>query len=220
MASCIVFNVRKPATDLPAPPEGAPARADDLLGLARAAAARDPAAIRTLITELGGAMLRSVRKVLGPHHADVEDVTQEAVLALLQALPSFRAECTVLYFANRIAVMTALGARRRFRMRARFDEPDAPIEIAPDESGASPFVETVSNRRREMVLEVLDRMPESTAEALALHFVLGYTVDEIAALARVSPNTVWSRLRLGKEALKRALANNAKLAELFPGRES
>lgn len=220
MASCIVLSVRKPATDLPAPPEGAPPRADDLLGLARAAAARDPAAIRTLITELGGAMLRSVRKVLGPHHPDVEDVTQEAVLALLQALPSFRAECTVLHFANRIAVMTALGARRRLRMRARFDEPDAPIEIAPDESGASPFAETVSNRRREMVLEVLDRMPESTAEALALHFVLGYTVDEIAALARVSPNTVWSRLRLGKEALRRALANNAKLAELFRGRES
>jgi RNA polymerase sigma factor (sigma-70 family) len=211
--------MRKPATELHAP-EAAPPRADDLLGLARAAAARDPAAIRTLVTELGGAMLRSVRKVLGPHHPDVEDTTQEAVLALLQALPSFRAECTVLHFASRIAVMTALGTRRRLRVRARFDEPDAPIDVASDESGASPFAEAVSNRRREMVLDVLDRMPEATAEALALHFVLGYTVDEIAALAGVSPNTVWSRLRLGKEALRRALANNAKLAELFRGRET
>ncbi|WP_104978303.1 RNA polymerase sigma factor [Sorangium cellulosum] len=212
--------MRKPATDLPAPVEGAPPRADDLLGLARAAAARDPAAIRTLITELGGSMLRTVRKVLGPHHADVEDVTQEAVLALLQALPSFRAECTVLHFANRIAVMTALGARRRSRLRARFDEPAELAEAAPDERGPSPFAQAVSTRRREMVLDVLDRMPESTAEALALHFVLGYTVDEIAGLAGVSPNTVWSRLRLGKEALRRALANNTKLAELFRGRES
>ncbi|WP_437962340.1 sigma-70 family RNA polymerase sigma factor (plasmid) [Sorangium sp. So ce119] len=211
--------MRKPATDLPPPVEGAPARADELLGLARAAAARDPAAIRTLITELGGAMLRTVRKVLGPHHPDVEDVTQEAVLALLQALPSFRAECTVVHFANRVALMTALGARRRLRVRARYDEPDAPVEAAADESGPSPFAHVVSTRRREMVLEVLDRMPEATAEALALHFVLGHTVDEIAGLAGVSPNTVWSRLRLGKEALRRALANNAKLAELFRGRE-
>ncbi|MDC0683010.1 RNA polymerase sigma factor [Sorangium atrum] len=212
--------MRGPAADLDAPPEGAPPRADELLGLARAAAARDPAAIRTLVTELGGAMLRSVRKVLGPRHPDVEDTTQEAVLALLQALPSFRAECTVLHFANRIAVMTALGARRRLRVRARFDEPGAPIDVAPDEGGASPFAEAVSNRRREMVLQVLDGMPEATAEALALHFVLGYTVDEIAALAGASPNTVWSRLRLGKEALRRAFANNAKLAELFRGRET
>ncbi|WP_437735764.1 RNA polymerase sigma factor [Sorangium sp. So ce1335] len=212
--------MRKPATDLPLPTEGASPRADELLGLSRAAAARDPAAIRTLITELGGAMLRTVRKVLGPHHPDVEDVTQEAVLALLQALPTFRAECTVVHFANRIALMTALGARRRLRVRARYDEPDAPVEAAADESGPSPFAEAVSTRRREMVLEVLDRMPEPTAEALALHFVLGHTVDEIAALARVSPNTVWSRLRLGKEALRRALANNAKLAELFRGREA
>ncbi|WP_437782832.1 RNA polymerase sigma factor [Sorangium sp. So ce1097] len=211
--------MRKPATDLPPAAEGAPSRADEMLGLARAAAARDPAAIRTLVTELGGAMLRTVRKVLGPHHPDVEDVTQEAVLALLQALPSFRAECTVVHFANRVALMTALGARRRLRVRARYDEPGASIEAAVDERGPSPFAEAVSTRRREMVLEVLDRMPEPTAEALALHFVLGHTVDEIAALARVSPNTVWSRLRLGKEALRRALANNAKLAELFRARE-
>ncbi|WP_437652385.1 RNA polymerase sigma factor [Sorangium sp. So ce1182] len=212
--------MRKLATDLPPPAEGAPPRADELLGVARAAAARDPAAIRTLVTELGGSMLRTVRKVLGPHHPDVEDVTQEAVLALLQALPSFRAECTVVHFANRIALMTALGARRRLRVRARFDVSDAPVEAAADESGPSPFAEVVSTRRREMVLEVLDRMPESTAEALALHFVLGYTVDEIAALASVSPNTIWSRLRLGKESLRRAVANNAKLAELSRGRES
>lgn len=215
-----MVNVRKLATDLPPPAEGAPPRADELLGLARAAAARDPAAIRTLVTELGGPMLRTVRKVLGPRHPDVEDVTQEAVLALLQALPSFRAECTVVHFANRIALMTALGARRRLRVRARFDVSDAPVEAAVDESGPSPFAEAVSTRRREMVLEVLDRMPESTAEALALHFVLGYTVDEIAALASVSPNTIWSRLRLGKESLRRALANNAKLAELSRWRES
>ncbi|WP_437837420.1 RNA polymerase sigma factor [Sorangium sp. So ce1153] len=212
--------MRKLATDLPPPAEGAPPRADELLGLARAAAARDPAAIRTLVTELGGPMLRTVRKVLGPRHPDVEDVTQEAVLALLQALPSFRAECTVVHFANRIALMTALGARRRLRVRARFDASDAPVESAVDESGPSPFAEAVSTRRREMVLEVLDRMPEPTAEALALHFVLGYTVDEIAALASVSPNTIWSRLRLGKESLRRALANNAKLAELSRWRES
>ncbi|MGK3965868.1 RNA polymerase sigma factor [Sorangium sp. So ce118] len=212
--------MRKLATDLPPPAEGAPPRADELLGLARAASARDPAAIRTLVTELGGPMLRTVRKVLGPRHPDVEDVTQEAVLALLQALPSFRAECTVVHFANRIALMTALGARRRLRVRARFDVSDAPVEAAADESGPSPFAEAVSTRRREMVLEVLDRMPESTAEALALHFVLGHTVDEIAALASVSPNTIWSRLRLGKESLRRALANNAKLAELSRWRES
>jgi DNA-directed RNA polymerase specialized sigma24 family protein len=66
-----------------------------------------------------------------------------------------------------------------------------------------------------VVRQLLDELPDVIAEALALHFILGYTVDEIAAAASVSPNTVWSRLRLGKQTLRRKLEGDARIAELL-----
>src|SRR4029077_7734871 len=92
---------------------------DDLFGGARAAARGDGDAAATLIAEVAGGMLRVVRKVLGHAHPDVDDVTQDAVLALLRFVESFRGASSVEHFARRIALLTALGARRRARVRAR-----------------------------------------------------------------------------------------------------
>jgi RNA polymerase sigma-70 factor (ECF subfamily) len=194
---------------LPAPP-------DELAGLARAAAAGDPDAASTLIMHLGGSMFAIVRRVLGRRHADVDDAAQDAVIALLGALPKFRNECGVTHFAHRIALLTALAALRRARARQRFTDGSGDGELdAEADDVASPWATTVSTRRRVLVRQLLDELPDVIAEALALHFILGYTVDEIAEAAAISPNTVWSRLRLGKQALRRKLEGDARLAELL-----
>jgi RNA polymerase sigma factor (sigma-70 family) len=207
-----LLNHLDPATDdgeLPAPP-------DELAGLARAAAAGDPDAASTLVMHLGGSMFAIVRRVLGRRHADVDDAAQDAVIALLGALPKFRNECGVMHFAHRIALLTALAALRRARVRQRFTDGsgDGELDAEADEV-ASPWATTVSTRRRVLVRQLLDELPDVIAEALALHFILGYTVDEIADAAAISPNTVWSRLRLGKQALRRKLEGDARLAELL-----
>jgi len=187
---------------------------DELLPLARAAGAGQPEAVATLVMALGGPMLRTVRKVLGAEHADVDDVTQDAVIALVAALPGFRAECSVTHFAHRVAVLTAMAARRRSHTRNRYTEPDCSVDdIAEDE--ASPLASVMAGRRRDIVRQLLDELPEPIAEALALHFVLGYTVDEIAATSSAPSNTVWSRLRLGKQALRRRLGSDQRLADIL-----
>ena len=54
----------------------------------------------------------------------------------------------------------------------------------------------------------MDELPEAQAEAFALNVILGYTAAEIAELAGAPLETVRSRLRLAKQALKtRALAH-------------
>jgi RNA polymerase sigma factor (sigma-70 family) len=188
---------------------------DALLVLARAAGRGVPEAINTLVISLGGAMLNTVRKVLGRAHPDVEDVTQDALVALIAGLRGFRGECTVAHFAHRVALLTALAARRRLRTRDRFTELDTPAESIADPGLSSPLLKAISSRRRALVRELLDELSEPVAEALALHFVLGYTVDEIAAAAALSPNTVWSRLRLGKEALRKKLLQDKSLVDLL-----
>ena len=200
----------------PARPQALSAPKDDLLALARAAAGGEPNAARTLMTAVAGGMLCTVRKVLGTQHPDVDDVMQDAVVAFISALREFRGDCYVAHFANRVAVLTAMAARRRSRTRARFIEPDVCVGDAEDVRGASPFADTLASRRRALVRGLLDDLSEPIAEAVALHFLLGYTVDEIAAAAAVPVNTVWSRLRLGKQRLRSALTDE-RLAEELGG---
>jgi RNA polymerase sigma factor (sigma-70 family) len=190
-------------------------RSDELLSLARAAV-DDSEAAATLVMHVGGPILSVVRKILGRGHSDLDDVTQDAVMALLRTLPTFRGECSVMHFAQRIALLTALAALRRMRLRTRWSEQGGPSveDVAAEEAG-SPLANTLARKRRELVRQLLEELPDVIGEALALHFLLGHTVEEIAASLSVSPNTVWSRLRLGKRALRRKLDGNAELADLL-----
>ncbi len=197
-----------------------PQRAQDpLRALARRACEGEAEAIRELVMELGGPMLRTVRKVLGGAHPDAEDVAQEAVMGLLSALESFRGDCTVTHFAHQVALRRALHARRHFKTREKVGDQVLDVEghASLDEA---PLEATISRERRRVVRSLLDQLPEPTAEALALHFMLGYTVEEIATMLDVSPNTVWSRLKLGKRSLKHELDRNERLHDLLRGRQS
>jgi DNA-directed RNA polymerase specialized sigma24 family protein len=101
-----------------APPnEDGAGEVDPLLSLVRAAVGGDTEAERTLLVTLGSSLLGAVRGVLGSAHPDVEDVLQEAMTAVHQALPGFRGECRATHFACRIAVQTAMNARRRAARR-------------------------------------------------------------------------------------------------------
>jgi RNA polymerase sigma-70 factor (ECF subfamily) len=198
-----------------AEPDTAIGSSDELLPLARAIAKGDPDAAATLVLHVAGPMLRVVRRVLGRQHPDIDDVAQDAAIALLRALGTFRGDCSVVHFANRVALLTALAARRQSRARSESGESHgAHIENLADEL-PSPLATTLASRRRQIVHDLLDDLPDVIAESLALHFVLGYTVEEIAAAISVSRNTVWSRLRQGKRALRRRLEGDSQLAEML-----
>jgi len=194
-------------------PAGRP-RSDELLPLVRAVVAGDEEAAGTLVAHVGRSMLAVVRRVMGRQSPEVDDVTQDAVIALLGGLATFRGECSVLHFAQRIALLTALTAQRRARLRERWTEAvESSADDAADERAASPMHVAAARRCRASVRDLLAELPDVIAESLGMHYVLGYTVDEIAAAAGISPNTMWSRLRLGKLALRRKLEGDARLAE-------
>ena len=207
-----VGNVSSPASASPDAPERRP---DELLGLARAAAERDPTAAATLLSQVGGTVLGTVRQVLGPGHPDVDDVAQEASIAFLASLGEFRGECSTRRYAQRIALFTALTSRRRLVAQERLIDPEEPLEAKSAGPEASPLAETQASRRRDALRKVLDSLPDVIAQALSLHFILGHTVDEIAQATSSPANTIWSRLRLGKQALRRILNENRDLRELF-----
>jgi RNA polymerase sigma factor (sigma-70 family) len=180
-------------------PEQRPAP-DGLASLARAAVAGRREAVRTLIVSVTPAVLKALRGVLGGAHPDLEDCAQDAVWRFIGALPGFRYECSVLHFACRIAVHTALNVKRDQRVRGEGRlEPLAEDYVDP---GPSPAEELASAGRRRAVRELFATLPTDQAEALILHLVLGFTIEETAAACEAPPNTIRSRLRLAKQAMR------------------
>jgi RNA polymerase sigma factor (sigma-70 family) len=176
--------------------------------LARAAAAGDPQATRRLLELVAPRVVRAVRAVMGTQHPEVEDAMQLTLIALIHALPSFRGECAPERFAARIAVRTAGAVRRRARTRATREDGS----IDPDGflgEGEDPN----ADRRRRTLRALLDDLPEEQAEALAMRIALGWSLKDIADTTRVPLNTVRSRIRLAKEALRRRIADDPALAD-------
>jgi len=191
-----------------APPEG------DLKDLARRAAGGDRRAAHALLLRVGPSMLRAVRRVLARRTEDVEDVVQEAMQALVDALPGFRGQCTVLHFAWRVAVLTALANRRRLDLRAQWSAGATPA-IDPAADGPSPAEATLLRSRREALSALLDQLPPDQAEVLVLHAAYGFTIEELAGAVGRPPETIRSRLRLAKRALRDRIGASPELAEVL-----
>ena len=207
--------LRFPRSEPPREPSPTPA-IDPLGPLLRSALGGDREAERTLLVSLGPSLLRAVRGVLGAASPDVEDVLQEAMTAVYSALPSFRGECKVVHFASRVAVQTALAARRRAGYRARYTPLTAPDELVELPSAeASPSEAHRSAERRRALRRLLDELPDVQAEALVLHTLLGYSVDETAEAQRVPLNTARSRLRNALASLRSILTADPRLLALL-----
>jgi RNA polymerase sigma-70 factor (ECF subfamily) len=182
---------------------------DELLPLARAAIDGNVIALRTLLTAVGPNILRVVRRVIGGSHPDVEDVTQECAVEFVSALQRFRGESSVQHFASRVALRAAMNARRRQRALKRSH--DGPDPVDADETAgddAPPDALAASRASVQLARELCDALPPVQAEALALHCVLGYTMNEVASICGAPLETVRSRLRSARSALvARALAD-------------
>jgi len=183
-----------------------------MLALARAAAAGDSAATGQLLRALAPRLGRVVRAVLGGAHPDVDDAVQQSLIGLVQALPAFRGDCEPLGYATIIAVRTAVAARKRSRTDLSRREDGVEADLMPGPR-PSPGEEIAAKRRKEPLRELLDRLPTEQAEAIAMRVVLGWSIKEIAAHSGAPLNTVRSRLRLAKEALKSRIEQDSGLVE-------
>jgi len=198
---------------VPSPPV-APVSGDPLRPLLQAARAGDTAAIDHIVASLFAPVMKAARALMGPEHPDVEDVVQDVLLGVVDAIPSFREECTILHFAIRIAIRRTTAARRRSRWilgwLQKMRRGEEPLTSAP----ASPCEATIAERRRELLRNLLREMPPAQAETLMLRLALGHSVEEIASITNAPLNTVRSRLRLAKEALRTRVGQDPRWAEL------
>jgi RNA polymerase sigma-70 factor (ECF subfamily) len=190
-------------------------RHDELESLAMQARSGDAVAVRSFLVAVGPHLLRVTRRVLGSSHTEIEDATQESAVAMLDALSRYRGECTVVHLACRVALRTALKLRRREHAQKR-GVPNA-LRVDPEEVAATvpaPDAAIDGRASAELVRELVATLPEPQSEALAMHFVLGFTVAEIAEAAGLPVETIRSRLRLAKAALRARLGEDPRFSAM------
>lgn len=186
---------------------------DELADLAEAADRGDPIALRTLLNTIMPLLVRVVRRVLGPRHPEIEDVAFEAGHAVLEGLPRFRREGTFRSYACRIAAFTAMNVRRGEATEKRSHRRESlDVELCAA-AGPGPEQEAATLSLTPVVRELVATLPSVLAEALLLHVIFGYTVEEIAKTCDAPLETVRSRLRLARQALRKRVLESPKLLE-------
>jgi RNA polymerase sigma-70 factor, ECF subfamily len=138
---------------------------------------------------------------LGIRPSDLEDMAHEVFLRvhthLQQYDPARPIRPWLFGFAYRIAADYRRLARNRFEMSGLPAEPADP---------APPVDERLESHERATLLHhALAAMDLDRRAVLILHYVEGVPVGEIARALRIPLNTAYSRLRLAREDLARAV---------------
>ena len=173
------------------PPEPHSAVASALTG--------DREAVRALLLEIAP-RIRNLVRYLIRNDVDVDDIAQDAMVAVLKNLADYRAEGTFYAWVDRITARTTYKALRRRKLRR-----EEPLHPDQGEPAHDPFGEFHSRRR---LVALLDRLPEAQRHVLVLHYLLGMTALEIADELGIPAETVRSRLRLAKTALRSRIEGN------------
>jgi RNA polymerase sigma-70 factor (ECF subfamily) len=176
-----------------------PADNNDTIALATKAAAGDMHAQRRLVERLHRRVQSIAFSILG-NALDAEDATQVILMEILKCLGSFRGE-SLTGWSDRIAVRIAMRHARQRRIHGlRFEATDNLDDLAWSGDSVAAEADLARDLR-----DYMAQLPEARREVLVLRHMLDYSIDDIAGLTEVSPNTVKDRLLHAREQLRRLI---------------
>lgn len=130
--------------------------------------------------------------------ADVEDVTQDVLIAVAETIGGFRGDARFRTWLNQVARFKAIDHLRRKRDEASLSEVDV--------GEAARISSMLANRA---TLEgVLDGLPEHYREAIVLRDVQQVGYDEMARRLGITVNAVRSRVARGRALVAARLADD------------
>jgi RNA polymerase sigma-70 factor (ECF subfamily) len=173
---------------------------NEVLVLAGQAAAGDPRAQRQLVERLRRRVQSIAFSIMG-NALDAEDCVQVVLMDILKGLSSFRGE-NLFAWCDRIAVRTAMRHARQRRVRGlRFQSTEDFEDLPLSTESTDAFEPDLPRELR----EYLAQLPEARRVVLIMRHMMDYSIEEIAELTEVSPNTVKDRLLHARQQLRRAI---------------
>lgn len=163
-------------------------------------AARDEATAARFLELYWARAFRIARQITGDDAA-AEDAAQEAFLAALRGVgrlgPGDDLRAWFFTIVARTAQKQERGRARRAARHERAASPQGP---------AAPAEEAARAEAAALVGAHLQRLSPKLRHALALRFLEGLSLEEVATALEIPRQTVSSRIRLGLEALREGLA--------------
>ena len=170
----------------------------ELITLVERATQGDAAALGHLVTEHWRFVYTMCLSRVG-HTADAEDLTQEVFVQVAHDLADLREPDKFLPWLRQVSRNVCRMWQRRQRATP---EPLDTIAEVDDPTAAARFRRT---ELAEIVCAMLAQVSPKSREVLALHYLADYSEAEIAVALGLSPATIKSRLREGREQAKRNL---------------
>lgn len=164
---------------------------------------------------------RTIVRLLGRCDADHEDLTQISMIELVRSVPSFRGECSLDTWINRVAARTVFRQLRRrtaARQIVQWDVGDSEIPASGTFGDTGREVDARNVVKRIRVH--LDAMDPLKSWAVLLHDVCGYDLREIAEITECSVAAAQTRLVRGRADLQQRMQGDPELASHLAQNES
>ena len=138
---------------------------------------------------------------LGVRTADVEDVAQEVFVIVHRRLPASDSTLPMRPWLFGICLNAARSHNRLARHRREL--PALDTDTSPDRRPL-PDEQLALRQEHALVLRALDTLDLDRRAVLIMHDLDGFNGAQIASALSIPLNTVYSRLRIGREELERA----------------
>ena len=132
---------------------------------------------------------------------EAEDIAQETFVAVLRNLPSLQRGASFQAWFFKVLSNTA---HKHHRSRTRRSAHEARSDLTPREF-ANPREAAERGEQAELVRAHLQELSPKLRHALALRYLEGLSLNEVAEVLEVPRQTASSRIRLGLEALRTSL---------------
>lgn len=180
--------------------------------LARRCAAREPGAVRHLLTVNNQRLFRTAWSIL-KDRSEAEDVVQAAYVRAIPALRQFEGRSSLATWLTRIVINEALGAlRAQRRRRTRLELEGVAVLDAYRDSlmqGSQPQAPDAA-AAREQLRGLLERavadLPDLFRTVFVLRDIEGMDVEGTAEVLGIPAATVKTRLLRARRRLRKALA--------------
>jgi RNA polymerase sigma factor (sigma-70 family) len=170
--------------------------------LSRFAATGDQQAFSHLVARHGPMVLRICRRICGGDPHGAEDGAQDVFLMLASRANALKTRISVAGWLYRTAWHVATRQRRSVVVRADHEALagiERAVTAAAGEESKEPIpFALVSSELSDALSRALGNLPENYRNALVLHHVAGYTVEETAAMLGVKVGTAAAWMSRGR----------------------
>jgi RNA polymerase sigma-70 factor (ECF subfamily) len=162
--------------------------------------------------ELVKRLMHRVRRLsasMAGHTWEPEDLAQTALIEILHSAGNFRGDSSLNRWADRITILTAL---KRIKQNKRREQ----LFVLRNDFGKTPVTPDEAydtNRVQRRIAKLVGTLSVERRTVIALHYIQGYKLHEIAEMTNTLPNTVKDRIRVGRKKLKKKILADPILKE-------